>query len=88
MSYNPDPHYNYLVSLVRAFRDNAYPSILIDSKRQKFQGEAAEYGLREGLLTCEEVGSDESQYTGFIYKLTKEGEKLILDPKSPNQYID
>jgi len=86
--YQTDPHYNYLVSLVRAFRDGKADFILIDSRRQEFQIKAAEYGLSEGLLSFEEQGSDESQYTAWIYRLTDEGKKLILDPKSPNQYVD
>lgn len=86
--YKTDPHYNYLVSLVRAFRDGKADFILIDSRRQEFQIKSAEYGLSEGLLSFEEQGSDEEQYTAWIYRLTDEGKKLILDPKSPNQYVD
>lgn len=88
MMYKTDPHYNYLVSLVRAFRDGKADFIFIDSRRQEFQIKSAEYGLSEGLLSFEEQGSDEAQYTVWIYRLTDEGKKLILDPKSPNQYVD
>jgi hypothetical protein len=79
---------NYLVSLVRAFRDNKAPCIVIDSKHQRFQIQAAEYGLREGLLDFKEEGSDYQQYTAWVYKLTALGRKVILDPKAPNEYID
>jgi hypothetical protein len=88
MSYQHNPHYNYLVSLVRAFRDGAADFIVIDSRHKNFQIQAAEYGVSEGLLSFEELGSDEAQYTEWRYRLTPLGKQLILDPQSPNQYID
>lgn len=88
MEYKHDPNYNYLVSLVRAFRDGGADFIIIDSRRQQFQIQAAEYALSEGLLSFEELGSDEAQYTEWRYRLTPLGKKLILSPEAPNQYID
>lgn len=86
--YQPLLYHNYLVSLVRAFRDGKADFILIDSRRQQFQIEAAEYGLAEGLLSFEEKGSDIEQYTAYIYRLTTYGKEVILDEKAPNKYID
>lgn len=85
--YQPLLHHNYLVSLVRAFRDGKADFILIDSRRQQFQIESAEYGLAEGLLYFEEKGSDIEQYTAYTYRLTAYGKEVILDEKAPNKYI-
>jgi hypothetical protein len=86
--YEHDPHYNFLVSLVRAFRDGNADFIRIDDKRAQFQIEAAEYGRSEGLLSFQETGDDESQYTAWIYRLTEDGKKIILDADAPNKYVD
>lgn len=86
--YEHDPHYNFLVSLVRAFRDGKADFIRIDDRRMQHQIESAEYGRGAGLLSFQEIGDDESQYTAWIYRLTEDGKKIILDTEAPNKYID
>lgn len=81
-------YYNYLVSLVRAFRDGKADFISIVSRRNLFQIEAAEYGLSKKWLSFEELSSYIEQSTEWRYRLTADGKKVILDDNAPNQYVD
>jgi hypothetical protein len=78
--------YDYLVSLVRAFRDGGADYIIVDDRRMKHRIEAAAVACELGLLVEEEVGSDEQQYTAYHYRLTPMGAALLLHSTAPNEY--
>jgi len=80
--------YDYVVSLVRAFRVKGWESIRIDSKEQEFQANAVALGMKLGLLEFEgERGSDLEQYTAYVYRMSDLGRRILLDPSSPSTYL-
>jgi len=82
----PGEH-DWLVSMVRAFRDGKADFFYIDDRRKKFQLEAPAFAESLGLLTFEEKGSDEDQYTAWEYRPTDLRKKVFLDSAAPNEYI-
>lgn len=63
-------------ALRRAFVDKGLKQIVMDGYefRNTFLRQAVEYGLKKGIIRFDrESGSDEAQYTVFIYPLTEKG---------------
>ncbi len=81
----PKEH-DYLVSFVKALRDGKADYIYIDDRRKELQIKAATFAEEHGLLSFEEKGSDEAQYTRWEYRPTELGKRLFLDPNAPNKY--
>lgn len=79
--------YNWLVSLVRGFRDGGADFIIVDDRRQRFQIEATGFAEKLGLVTFKETGSDEAQYTAWEFRLTELGKTVILDKNAPGKYL-
>lgn len=80
----PTEH-DWLVSLVRAFRDGRADFVIIDSRRQKLQIEAATLAESLGLLSCTE--QDDGQCTAWKYRLTDLGKTVIMDAGAPATYL-
>jgi hypothetical protein len=79
--------YNWLVALVRAFRNGGADYIAITSRKQEFQAHSATLGERLGLLRFEEIELDE-QYVEWQYRLTDLGRGVLLDPTAHARYLD
>lgn len=68
----------YESALRRAFFDRRADSIVITSRRERFQMESANYGIEQGWLTGELDESDE-QSAAFVCRLTDAGRKHFLN---------
>lgn len=62
----------YEASLRRAFVAGRADYIIIDDRRQRFLIEGADYGLRQGWLSAQQVDIDD-QSTQIRYRLTAAG---------------
>jgi len=78
--------YDWLVSLVRAFREKKADCIYIDDRRKRFQIQATAFAKNLKLLSFDEKGSDEQQYTAWEYRLTELGKRVLLDVNAPSDY--
>jgi hypothetical protein len=70
---------DYEISLHRAFANKKVSYIVIDSRRQEFQINSAEYGVEKGWLSKDEV--TDGQCTEWRYRLTEQGKQYFLDVK-------
>lgn len=78
--------HDYLVALVRAFRDHKCDYVIINSRRQEYQYKSATFGLECKLLYAQEIDDYEDQYTELRFRLTELGKLIILHPESHNKY--
>ncbi|MEX1123896.1 MAG: hypothetical protein WEC81_01875 [Patescibacteria group bacterium] len=82
----PKEH-DWLVSLVKSFRVKGLKNVLLDDRRMQHQIESCQFAEKLGLVTFSEIGSDEAQYTGWVYTPTELGKKVFLDPNAPTVYV-
>ena len=78
--------YDWLVSLVRGFRNHNAPYVFVDSRRQRHQIESAQFATTYGLLKEEILEGD--QYSQWRYYLTDLGERVLKSRNAPDKYSD
>lgn len=78
--------HDYLVALVRAFRDGSADFIAINSRRQQYQIKATDLASSLNFLFFEEREFYNDQYTEWRFRLTDLGRRIILSSSAPNQY--
>lgn len=71
-----DATQQYEDALRRAFVDHHADYIVVTSRRERFQLEAASYGEDKGWLSFHSDGRDE-QSTAYIYRLTQFGRRYF-----------